>query len=323
MSFLLREQFMSTPFTADEVEWEECECLLCGGSRWEPLVEAPDRTAKMAGKWFLVVQCQECGLCFTNPRPTQRSMTHFYREEYCAYRSVTDLDRRLRTWVRKLGRPFSNRASCRKVMPVHGRGRLLDFGCGSGSFLWRMHQQGWEVIGVDSSESAVQRVRLEFGLPAMVGSLPHEYLKPGTFDTITMWQSLEHVHQPLEVLRAARNLLAPGGKLVLAVPNIDSLPFRWFGQAWNALDLPRHLTHFAPWTLTLLLHRAGFHPGPVRMIRRSGWLRNSVDLACCLHPTVPRWMRWLKKRPIASLASWYSLLTRQSDCMMVTASVDG
>ena len=47
-------------------------------------------------------------------------------------------------------------------------------------------------------------------------------------------------------------------QLLVVAPNIDSLPFRWFGSAWNGLDLPRHLTHFAPWTLQLLLERAGF-----------------------------------------------------------------
>ncbi len=319
MSFLLREQLISGPSTADEVEWEECACLLCGGAHWEPLVEAPDRAAQIAGKWFLVVQCQDCGLCFTNPRPTQRSIAHFQGQEDVPHRSVADLESRSRTWTHHLGRRFSNRASLRKTMSVHGRGRLLDFGCGSGAFLWRMHQQGWQVIGLDPCEATVERIQHDLGLPAMVGSLPNEYLKPRSFDTITMWQSLAQVHQPLEVLRAARQLLAPDGKLIVTVPNIDSLPFRWFGQAWNALDLPRHLTHFAPWTLTLLLHRAGFHPGPVRMIRRGGWLRDSVELACRLHATVPGWMRWLKKRPLASLVSWYSLLTRQSDCMMVTA----
>ena len=156
-------------------------------------------------------------------------------------------------------------------MPIHGEGRLLDFGCGSGSYLWRMHRQGWKVIGVDPSAAAVDYVRHELGLPALVGSLPHEDLHDGYFDVITMWQSLEHVHWPMEVLRAARRLLAPGGKLIVAVPNIDSLPFRWFGQTWIGLDLPRHLSHFAPSTLTHMLEsrrlspRPGAHDSPQRL----------------------------------------------------------
>jgi SAM-dependent methyltransferase len=207
----------------------------------------------------------------------------------------------------------------RKALPIQGEGRLLDFGCGSGSYLWRMHQQGWKVLGVDRSESAVDYVRHELGLPALSGSLPHEELHDGYFDVITMWQSLEHVHAPMEVLRSARRLLAPGGKLIVAVPNIDSLPFRWFGPAWIGLDLPRHLSHFAPGTLTRMLQSTGFRPGPVRMIRRSAWLRSSAHLACLRRGGVTRFQRWLKGKTVSNLASWYGYLTHRSDCMIVTA----
>src|SRR5262249_56551348 len=212
----------------------------------------------------------------------------------------------------------------RQALPVQGAGRLLDFGCGSGSYLERMHRQGWQVTGVDVSAAAVQRVRTELHLPALVGSLPHPELRRATFDVITMWHSLEHVHAPLEVLRQAHRLLVPGGRLVVAVPNIDSLPFRWFGPAWFGLDLPRHLTHFAPWTLQLMLERAGFQPGPVRMVRHSDWLRSSAERACATGRAA-RWQHWLRARPASRLAAWYSYLSRQTDCIMVTAhkSADG
>jgi 2-polyprenyl-3-methyl-5-hydroxy-6-metoxy-1,4-benzoquinol methylase len=279
-------------------------------------VEAPDRASTEVGQWFLVVQCQDCGLCFTNPRPTVRSIAQFYPDDYRPHQ------------MRKRGaRPRWLRwphwwpagENYRKVLPVHGRGRLLDFGCGGGSYLQRMQSQGWEVTGLDFSASTVARLRSELGLTVLAGTLPHPDLRePETFDVITMWQSLEHVHEPMKVLRAAHRLLAPGGKLVVAVPNVDSLPFRWFGQAWSGLDLPRHLTHFAPWTLRLMLHRSGFRTGRVTMVRHSSWLRNSARQACRL-PHAERWHRWLCSRTPSNLTTWYSCLTRQSDCMMLTA----
>src|SRR5262249_34256030 len=137
----------------------------------------------------------------------------------------------------------------RRVLPWHGNGRLLDFGCGGGSFLERMHKQGWSRVGLDTSEAAVRSIRSELGLAAPVGTLPHPELAPESFDVITMWHALEHVHAPLDVLREAHRLLAPGGRLLVAVPNIASWPFRWFGRDWFGLDLPRHLTHFEPETL--------------------------------------------------------------------------
>jgi hypothetical protein len=133
-----------------------------------------------------------------------------------------------------------------------------------------------------------------------------------------MWHSLEHVHRPLEVLRAAHRLLAPGGKLVVEVPNIDSLPFRWFGQNWCGLDLPRHLTHFAPQTLVQIVERAGFYAGPVRMVRYADWVRSSARLAC-RQGDAGTWCRWLRGKVVSGLAGWYSCLTSQSDCIQVTA----
>jgi 2-polyprenyl-3-methyl-5-hydroxy-6-metoxy-1,4-benzoquinol methylase len=203
-------------------------------------------------------------------------------------------------------------------MAPHGQGRLLDFGCGDGSFLQRMRRQGWQVTGLDVCAPLVECLQTELELNVLHGNLPHPDLKPGSFDVITMWHSLQHMHSPVDVLREAHRLLVPGGKLVIAVPNIDSYAFRCFGHAWCGLNLPRHLHHFAPWTLYLILHRAGFRIGPVRMTRHSAWLRSSARLAC-QSPQATRWHHWLRSKAMSRLASWYTCLTNQSDSMMVVA----
>ena len=174
-----------------------------------------------------------------------------------------------------------------------------------------MRNQGWTVTGLDMSEVVVDRLRSDFGLHVFSGSLPHPALEKGSFDVITMWQALEHVHQPLATLDAAHQLLTPGGKLIVAVPNIDSLAFRWFGSAWSGLDLPRHLVHFTPETLRLMLQRAGFRATRVSMVRRGGWLRSSARQAMRHFPHQPRWFRWLQNRAFSNLTSWYAYLTRR------------
>jgi SAM-dependent methyltransferase len=292
---------------APRVEWEEVDCPLCGGDQYAPLLEAPDVGTGGTGLWFAVVHCHDCGLCFTNPRPTPASIGQFYPAVYGPHRSPQSRPRR--GWRRSRKE--------RQMLAWPGPGRLLDFGCGGGSFLERMHRHGWEVTGLDVSATAVERVRVQLGLHALAGTLPHAQLEPASFDVVTMWHSLEHVHQPLMVLREAHRLLVPGGKLVVATPNIDSLPFRWFGQAWYGLDLPRHLTHFAPRTLRLMLQRAGFRTGPVRMLRHADWLRSSARLAC--QSSSARWPHWLRRKPLARLTTWYSYLTGQTDCILVTA----
>jgi SAM-dependent methyltransferase len=307
MSTLSRDLTAPVLSPARRLEWEEVDCPLCDGGRRHILLEAPDLGPGSSGLRFAVVQCLDCGLCFTNPRPSPATIGQFYPDVYRPHRTP------------RRGRPPRRRGRReRQSLPWHGEGRLLDFGCGGGSYLQRMHCQGWRVTGLDVSAPAVERIRSDLGLPALAGTLPHPLLEPAGFDVITMWHSLEHVHDPLTVLQEARRLLAPGGRLLVAVPNIDSLPFRWFGPAWYALDLPRHLTHFTPRTLDLMLRQAGFHPGSVRMVRHSDWLRASARLACRLTPA-ERWPRWFRGKTLSRLTTWYGGLTRQSDCIMVTA----
>ena len=156
-------------------------------------------------------------------------------------------------------------------------------------------------------------------LAAVAGSLSHPELPAAGFDLITMWQSLEHVHRPLEVLRRAFDLLAPGGRLLVSVPNIESGPFRWFGSAWFALELPRHLTHFSSGTLRRMVKLAGFRVGGVRMVRHSSWLQSSARLAR-RQGRGTRWLGWLRFRPVCRLAAWYCVLTQQSDCIVLEAT---
>jgi len=316
MGYSLLDLTRPDPNREPRVEWEETNCLLCGCDRWCPLVEAPDVTKGGSELWFAVVQCQRCGLCFTNPRPTRPTIGRFYPPEYAPHQARPP--RAETPWTKRLKKTLRGRETERKVLPLQGKGRLLDFGCGGGSYLRRMHQQGWKVVGLDTSAAAVRRVRQGLGLPAFEGSLPCSDLPAGGFDVVTMWQVLEHVHDPLEVLRDAHRLLVPGGRLVLTVPNIDSLSFRLFGAWWYSLDLPRHLTHFTPSTLYQMLDRAGFRVGPIRMVRHSHWLRKSADLAH-RQRHIRTWQRWLRTKPGSRVMTWYGFLTQQSDCILANA----
>jgi 2-polyprenyl-3-methyl-5-hydroxy-6-metoxy-1,4-benzoquinol methylase len=141
---------------------------------------------------------------------------------------------------------------------------------------------------------------------------------PGSFDVVTMWQSIEHVHEPLDILREAFKLLTPGGKLIVACPNAASWPARAFGPDWFGLDVPRHLTHFTPETLTTMLTAAGFRVEAVRLVRHSDWLRSSARLATRT-PGAAAWKRALTIKPLAKFAAWLTYMLGASDCMMAVA----
>lgn len=306
--------------SATGIEWVESDCPLCGGDRWTPLIEAPDNDDPQEGLWFLVVRCDDCGLAFTNPRPSEECIGRFYPDDYKPHHKEAEPANEGPSRLQRLLRRVGVRPPLRKVLPLHGAGRLLDFGCGGGTYLLRMQRQGWRVTGLDFSLPTVQRLRTQYGLDVHEGTLPHPALEPAGFDVVTMWHSLEHVHRPLEVLRAAREVLAPGGKLVVALQNIASLPFRWFRTAWFALDLPRHLTHFDPRTLTMMVTKAGFRPDPVRQLRSSAWMRSSAKLAVRRSPRPARLARLLQGRFLSNLASWYCHLLGRSDAMLITAT---
>src|SRR5580698_8631173 len=197
-----------------EVVWDEADCPLCGRDESSLLTEAADPIpANGPGLRFAVVRCRHCGLAYTNPRPTAESLELFYPSHYAPHAlRINAHDTRLPShfWSRLFGRPCPER---RGLLPWPGPGRLLDFGCGGGSYLCEMASRGWRVTGIDVSREVVASIREQFGFDAVAGTLPHPDLTPGSFDLITMWQSLEHVSHPLTVLRAAHELLVPGGKL--------------------------------------------------------------------------------------------------------------
>lgn len=303
--------------TTDAIDWEEVPCPLCAHEHWTPFIEAADNDPRSSGLRFGIVRCDRCGLRFTNPRPTFESMARFYPAGYAPHRRARLARRPLRRWfplVRLTGRPCPERRS----LPWLGTGRLLDFGCGGGEYLCRMQEQGWKVTGLDSSPAVVRDLKENLGLRAFAGTLPHPQLRPGSFDVVTMWSSLEHVHQPLETLRAAYQLLMPGGRLYLAVPNIDSWPYQWLAHNWFALEVPRHLTHFNASSLRTMLEVAGFQIKTTRMIAHPEWLRQSARIASRAGEAT-FFHQLLKLKPVARFAAWMCFLAGQSDCIMAMA----
>lgn len=225
----------------------------------EPVLTAGDRLSGLPGR-FTVVRCRRCGLMRTNPRPTASTIGGYYPADYGPYVSSIVSGPRA-PWREGLAglahRAFPIRATV--LPPGLAPGRALEIGCASGSFMRTLGRQGWHVDGIEYSVQAADRAR-KLGFQVHAGSIDETPQPDEPYDLVVAWMVLEHLHDPVGSLRRLLHWTRPGGWLALSVPNAGSAEFRLFGDAWYALQLPTHLTHFTPKTLQQTLVDGGWRP---------------------------------------------------------------
>jgi SAM-dependent methyltransferase len=225
-------------------------CALCGGRERKLMFEAPPHS---------VVRCASCGLVWVTPRLTERGLRQVYAEGYWSSdspktRGYSDYRRDEPLYLKTFRKRFSF------VSRHLGRpGRLLDVGCAAGFFMKVAEERGWEVNGVELSAEIAQHAVNRFGFKGIhVGTLDTAPHAKGSFDLVTMWDVVEHVPDPRALLARARELLKPGGALVLETQNVDSSFARLLGPRWQHYKHDEHLYHFSPPTMRRLLAGAGF-----------------------------------------------------------------
>jgi SAM-dependent methyltransferase len=264
-----------------EARFEAAVCDACGSAAQTKLYGF-DFDGESAG----IVRCGGCGLAYSSPRPTLGALRAFYGDGYYSFGppklpdtkiALTFKERVRRTILaRHMGyaglsgaesgvpAPLTHFLAKFLVMPDWQKGGvLLDVGCGSGERMLELQSFGWTVSGLEFSESAAAAGR-SVGLDISVGDLTTAQLKPCSLTTIAFYHSLEHVYSPKATLKAAYAVLAPGGTLLIAVPNFGCSERRLFGRGWDWLQMPTHLYHFDRTTLTRLVDDAGFSDIDVR-----------------------------------------------------------
>ena len=229
-------------------------CPLCGSADLRDKLRVRDKSVSQ--ETFTIQQCAACGFQFTNPRPTAASIGKYY--ESAAYVSHNSAAQGLVNRVYKAARYFTVRRKVALITRLNGRrtGRLLDYGCGTGHFLAGAKRAGWQVTGLEPNDRARRDAAARAGQPVLEATALAG-LPPGSFDIITLWHVLEHVHTLQDTLNQLITALRPGGKLLIAVPNAESLDAQHYRQDWASYDVPRHLYHFVPATMRQLLGTHG------------------------------------------------------------------
>lgn len=197
-----------------------------------------------------MVQCRICGLVYTNPRWTlnhllrTRYTREYFEKEYIPTHG--ELRRQARDRLRAI----------RRLRPKADR--LLDIGCGTGIFLDSARKEGWDVVGVELSDYAANYARRKMKLPVITGTVMDTELDNDSFDLVTLWDVIEHLHNPREALTRIHHLLKADGLVALSTPNFGSLAANLLGKRWGFVGPGEHIYLFTPETLHRMLSRTGF-----------------------------------------------------------------
>jgi 2-polyprenyl-3-methyl-5-hydroxy-6-metoxy-1,4-benzoquinol methylase len=227
-------------------------CPVCKSENFKNFLIVKDYTVSQES--FVIVQCDECDFKFTNPRPTKKEIGKYYKSE--DYISHSNKSNNLISKVYQIVRYKTLNDKLSLINKLHEKGALLDIGCGTGHFLAVCQKAGWKIKGIEPDEQANQIAHSKTGISIGTDFLKEKYDQK--FDVITMWHVLEHVHDLEEYIQKLNNVLSATGKLVIAVPNSESLDASIYRESWAAYDVPRHLYHFTSSTIQKLLARHGF-----------------------------------------------------------------
>jgi 2-polyprenyl-3-methyl-5-hydroxy-6-metoxy-1,4-benzoquinol methylase len=230
-------------------------CPICGGIEVFERLVVKDHS--VSGEIFQLFTCRTCEALYTLNPPAPDQIGVYYQSD--AYISHTDSNKGLFNKVYQRVRKFAL-TNKRKLIEHHdagkAQGKILDYGCGTGAFLQEMKLAGWDVTGLEPDESARNRasslINQTIYEPTLLESMPS-----GSYQVITLWHVLEHVHDLHETVARLADLMADNGLMIIAVPNHLSYDAQHYGQYWAAYDVPRHLYHFNPQSLKHLLSSYG------------------------------------------------------------------
>ncbi len=223
------------------------DCPVCD----RPVAPARRVRARIGGAEISIGECKGCRIALQTPRVTVEGSRAYMDSRWAstdpndAY--VTDTAGKLAMarhrvrWLNSLGAPSR---------------KILDFGAGNGAFCAACVEAGWECVGIELSRSAIEAARRSYGVDLYGGTL-EERPAEAPFGAAVMWDVIEHLRDPLAVLRQIYGRLAPGGVLVVETGNYESASRLGEGDRWG-LYLYDHMYYFSPASLGALLERAGF-----------------------------------------------------------------
>ena len=229
-------------------------CPVCGSTDIKIILSTKDYT--VSGENFSIAECSNCSLRFTQDVPDAVSISPYYKS--ANYISHTNTSKgfinQLYQSVRK--RTLKQKRKLIETATRITKGNLLDVGSGTGAFAAAMKEAGWQVTGLEPDADARAVGKQSYNIE--LEDISNFYKLPAnSYDAITMWHVLEHVHDLQGYIAKLKSLLKENGKLFIAVPNYMSKDAAIYREHWAAYDVPRHLYHFSPKAMQVLLEKHG------------------------------------------------------------------
>ena len=243
----------------------ENKCIICNSNNIRKFLKAKDYIYGIPGE-FILLECLNCGLIFTYPRPSKEEIEKWYqRADYIPHQIQNNVNNKL-SKLKLFIKKNKNVVIIKKILdtkaiwvPDLPKGaNILELGCATGDFLLSLKDKGWNLYGVEVGKKVAQYAREKSGLNIYCGYLENLKLPSNMFDAIFAWHVIEHLPKPLITLSEIHRILKPEGYFIFSVPNIRSWEFKLFKQYWYDLQVPLHLSHFSPSSISYILDKPGF-----------------------------------------------------------------
>tara|TARA_B100000902_G_scaffold12252_1_gene14932 strand:- start:66760 stop:67647 length:888 start_codon:yes stop_codon:yes gene_type:complete len=229
------------------------KCDVCNNDKFEIYLKSKDFS--VSNENFNIVKCNKCNFAFTNPRPNDECLGKYYISDH--YISHNNTSKSIFDKTYQFVRKYTLKIKYKIINSIKNKGSILDIGCGTGEFLNKFKEKGWKCKGIEPSKIARNIANKNYKLNIKEENNLNNLTE--CFDIITMWHVLEHVADLNNTISNLYRIINDNGKIIIAVPNIESFDAKIYGKYWAAYDLPIHLSHFSKKSITKIFENHKFN----------------------------------------------------------------
>lgn len=232
------------------------KCNNCGSKEYSTLLTIEKEIINNTCT-FSIVKCKKCGLVYSTPRLSKKSLSIIYDQSYDEVENVVEHVNKIKSnnFIRRIYNIIT--AEYRGEVIRKATGKVLDIGCGRGMLLEEIKERGCEVYGTEVNPKS-QKICEKKGIKFYSGEVEELKFDDNFFDTVILWHVVEHLEKPQQTIQEILRILKPGGRLFISTPNIKSYLRKIFGEFWIAWYIPCHLYYFSKDSIVNLFKQTDF-----------------------------------------------------------------